>query len=389
MNGPPLESSAQAPRASWLRRRWPLLGALLLLGFFMVPMVRTLVLSKRPLAPPADEAPERSAASPKGESPPRPAEGANPPERSPKTEEPLTYAWAPKTTYRFQYLKSIRVAATAEDGTSFPVRISEFSGVLVLDVEAVERDGSAWATMRFDLSKAQLPAARLLDASIPAQDERSAHMARAMEESFKVARWRVGLFPNGQVKVTGRTPPDWNEGLKKLEQAGKWRKKSIAPLYALLEKDLPFDAGSLDADLLVALGAPPEPQGPAGQWGDLHPRRETGPPKRLEHGKVELALFRARSSAAEPQAPVEVPALDAAIPPVRILSGKVESLGGRAVFDAPLKMLDELVEKYRVSVRLACGSQELLQTVEVSTRLNRLAPPLRDPLAQEQESAAP
>ena len=86
---------------------------------------------------------------------------------------------------------------------------------------------------------------------------------------------------------------------------------------------------------------------------------------------------------------MEVPSLDPAVPPICILPGKVENLAGRAVFDAQLKMLDELVEKYRVSMRLTCEGQEVGQSVEVSSRLIRLAPPLRDALQEGQEAVHP
>lgn len=312
------------------------------------------------------------------------------------------YRWAAKTIYRFQYHKTVKVFRSnaelldaepagsrapkpekAGAKTVRPERTTDFQGVVVIEVESVDGDGTAAAVLRFDIPRLQLvqpvAASSELKAVAEAAKDQNQVLALAMGETLREVRWRVTIDRRGCMLIQGRTPEKTSELLQRAAAAGAWRKKALQDMYAFLDNDLKLGGQGEDRELLWCT-VPSKAAGAAG-FEALRPFRRNGQTKPRPEERVEYATERVLPAAADPAQPVLVDKLDRDEPPVQIFPGKAENSAGLAVFDAKLGMLDRAAESYRVSMKLRMDdrkrSVELDQAVEVDYRLTRLAPALR------------
>jgi len=312
------------------------------------------------------------------------------------------YRWAAKTIYRFQYQKTIKVfrsstgpmdaepaaerpskAGKPDTKAVRPERTTDFQGVVVIEVESVDGDGTATAVLRFDIPRLQLvqPAAASSDlkAAAEAAKDQSQVLALAMGETLREVRWRVTIDRRGAMVIQSRTPEKTAELLQRSAAAGAWRKKALQDMYAFIDNDLKLGGQGEDRELLWCT-APAKVAGAAG-FETLRPYRNNSQPKARPEERVEYATERILPVAVDPAQPVLVDKLDRDEPPVQIFPGKAENSAGLAVFDAKLGMLDRAAESYRVSMKLRMDDRkrnvELDQAVEVAYRLTRLAPALR------------
>jgi len=179
------------------------------------------------------------------------------------------YAWKPKTIYRFEYFKTVRVerhdATQAAGEAAEKVRSTAFSGVLVLDVTTCNSEGTASAEMRFDNPRIEITLRTLERPALtvevtPEQERARSGLTDAMEKTLRELRWKVDLRRDGRLRVVSREKEKLAEVLEKINAAGGWRKKSIRDLYAFIEESLGLgvsaglseqDVGSVLGELLV------------------------------------------------------------------------------------------------------------------------------------------
>ena len=175
------------------------------------------------------------------------------------------YAWKPKTIYRFEYFKAVRVerhdSAAGAGEASEKIRSTVFSGVLVFDVTACNSEGVASAEMRFDNPRIEITL-RALDlpsmaAEVPADRERGrSGLTDAMEKTLRELRWKVELRRDGRLRVLSRDKEKLSDVLEKVNAAGGWRKKSVRDLYAFIEESLGLgvSAGLTEQEVGSTLG---------------------------------------------------------------------------------------------------------------------------------------
>lgn len=293
----------------------------------------------------------------------------------------LTYVWAPKTIYRFQFQRKVTVTRTQSEDDKHPPRLSEINGVLVLEVESVDAAGTATVVLRFDnprINIAVVPLDGVQNENAPAN--RSQVVPDAMCETLRETRWKATITRTGAMTILSRTPEKVSDWIQKTANAGLWRKKVVQDLYTFLENDLKLGNAGNDQDLLFCPAENPSAQIPEG-FAALRPSRSYEAHKGLPESRVEVPTSRKLAKGVDSEHPIQVPYMDPDEPPIFVLPGKVEDNSGKAIFDSTLHMLDQASEKYVVNMTLRIETKkrtiELAQQVQVDYRLTRLAPPIR------------
>ncbi|MCK6474511.1 MAG: hypothetical protein L6R28_22565 [Planctomycetes bacterium] len=292
----------------------------------------------------------------------------------------LAYRWEAKSIYRFQIRKQTRLTpGGAEAAAEHDGRTTEFNGVLVVQVDTVDSDGTAHGSLRVDNSKFTLPPYLTFDSGTTqpkADEETLGAIAEALRIALAQASWPADIDAEGRIRVAARTPDELDKMLHPIRTSGKWNRKIVAKVGEILAKDLPFGKDQIDQDLLVALGEP-APQAAPENLAVLHPQRLAGAQALLPGGRLELQTKRVALT--RPEGAKDPYLSHILIDGRRIIvaPGPTESKEGRAVFDLDLGLLDEFREEYRTSFTCSAGARTQAQTVHVVYTVKRLAPPLR------------
>lgn len=339
-----------------------------------------------PAEPPAAPKTEAPAApdAPKA-APPKPAavvplepEGA--PEGKNGNAGTLAYRWEAKNIYRFHIRKQTRLSSGgAPAAADRDARVTEFSGVLVVQVDTVDSDGTAHGSLRVDNPKFALPPYLTFDSgtTAPKADaETQAAVSTALEKALEQASWPADIDADGRIRMAARTPDDLDKMLHPIRASGKWNRKIVSKVGEILAKDLPLGKDQTDQDLLVALGEPAVQAPPEG-LAVLHPLRRAGAQALLPGGRLELKTVRVAAPRPEGAKDPHLSHILIEGRRINVVPGPTESVEGRAVFDLDLGLLDEFREEYRTSFTCSTGAKSQDQTVHVVYTLKRLAPPLR------------
>lgn len=292
------------------------------------------------------------------------------------------YRWEAKKIYRYQFSRKSEVTEVdaQQPGNG---RVTDCRFILVIEVDSVDKDGTATGDLRFMTPQITLPP--FLQLSDSEQEETvvagsNRRNARAMEDILASTKWRVTIASNGTIRMPDRQPENWRTWLERSEQVAAWPKRLHTRLAELL--DTHFRLGTEDADdeWLPVFSAQP----PGNRGTGLHafrPRRLTRVGKTAADGRIHLRLQR---EAAEDPQPVDVPLIEAQIPAVTVSRGEVKTLAGEAVFDPKIGLLDSATERFRVKLTSRCGKMEQQAAAWVSYEVRRLAPPLRGEATEEE-----
>lgn len=292
----------------------------------------------------------------------------------------FAYRWEAKSIYRFQIRKqTVLSAGGAQAEKNRDARATEFSGVLVVQVDSVDSDGTAHGSLRVDDPRFTLPPYLTFDSgtTAPKADEETQEaVTAAMRTALAQASWPADIDADGRIRMAPRTPDDLERMLHPIRASGKWNRKIVAKIGEILAKDLPLGKEQTDQDLLVALGEPPA-QGSAEGLAALHPLRQAGVHSLVPGGRMELKT--ARVAPVRPEGAKDPHLSQILVDGRRInmTAGPTESMEGRAVFDLQLGLLDEFREEYRTSFTCAVGSRSQEQAIHIIYTVKRLAPPLR------------
>lgn len=287
---------------------------------------------------------------------------------------PPRYRWLPKTVYRFQYEKRIEVKQDTP-GLEPLIRVTEMQGVLVFKTEDVESDGTANAEMALESVRLTLPPYRRYDddvSKVREDAERGELLARVIEETFRELSWKVRLDAMGRVEVRSRQPEHLTDALHRLQRTLAVPRKSVQQLDDALQKDFGLKPGSVDAELLPALEQAPSAEGKS-ELERLRLVRRVSVEGDQGPGRLKLSLKREALSTES----VKLDGLNDRAGSLTLRPGTVETVEGRAIFDTDTGMLDEAVERYFSSVECTNRERKMMQELNVTYRLKRLAPALR------------
>lgn len=292
----------------------------------------------------------------------------------------LAYRWEAKNIYRFQIRKQTRLTpGIAEAAAEHDARTTEFNGVLVIQVDTVDSDGTAHGSLRVDNAKFTLPPYLTFDSGTTApkaDEETQGAIAEALRTALAQASWPADIDADGRIRMAARTPDDLDKMLHPIRASGKWNRKIVAKVGEILAKDLPLGKDQTDQDLLVALGEPAVQAAPE-NLAALHPLRQAGAQTLVPGGRLELQTKRVALTRPEGAKDPHLSHILIDGRRINVAPGPTESKEGRAVFDLDLGLLDEFREEYRTSFTCSAGAKTQTQTVHVVYTVKRLAPPLR------------
>jgi hypothetical protein len=298
------------------------------------------------------------------------------------------YGWKADTIYRFRFEKRVSVSRRHE--AKPPSRRDSLQkGILVFEIQRIEKDGTAKGSLRLDSPHLKLPPFLVFDRETSRTREntdRHRKLRVALEESLRAARWHVTLEGNGRVHVTQREPHDLRRWLEDAVAAGRWSKRAHARFGRMLSEHLEMWGQQEDDRLFIAVGGDGSAGRSTSPLDALRPRRSIDERAPQENGRYTLHFKHVPAESAKMEDDIRVPLLNRKERPVRIRVKRISG-EGKAVFDEKLRMIDRLEEDYEVSMSCACGNRKLAQRVKVSNRLRRIAPPLREKKKPNDEEA--
>ena len=287
---------------------------------------------------------------------------------APVTTAPTSYTWKAGDVYRFDYFKSITLAANLKDPTD--QRKTDVAGILIFEVAS---DGKA--TMRFDSPRVTLPEVIIYSSQSEdpeVQKDKTRVIAKTIEGALKAARWDVQLGSDGTLHIRDRKPGNFIEWAKEVESAGGWRKKSFKGLQQLIDNDLGLKVQVDDQDIFLCLGNP-APAPAAKAETALRPVRTKAVEAGVDGEKTRFTFTRV--APVDAGKPFVIPDMTAP-GQMAVTLNKVQSVDGTAVMDNRLAMLDTLNEEFTTDVLVTYGKESESRQVRVQYRIKRLAPPI-------------
>lgn len=288
------------------------------------------------------------------------------------------YSWQVDTIYRFRFEKHVSVSRRHE-GEPPSRRDSIQKGILVFEVQRIERDGTAKGTLRLDSPRVDLPPLLFFDTETNrTREDKDRHrkLRVALEECLRSARWQVILDGTGRIRVTQREPEDLRRWLEDAVAAGRWSKRVLSRLGKMLSDHLELWGQLEDDQLFITVGGDVRAKRSTSRFDALRPRRALKGRATQNDERYALTFTHVPAESAPMDTEIQVPLLNKKERPVRITVKSVDGKG-KATFDEKMGMIDALEEDYEVSMSCACGNRKLTQEVKVKNKLLRIAPPLR------------